>query len=226
MTFEFDQFLNKLCIKNDGALNPVSKESLNRTNPVSIRAAHSHIPNDKSNSGYRRVLPICHTSKCQAFTCSWHPIWPHSFFRRCQWITWRDILISTCERTLTPALCDSKWSLIVPLTSCPYNFNGMSSSYKISETITPSSNIPPVLSLALVAMPPQISAFKSLMITKSHSCQWQDCQVFQLERWDMTVEEEAEREQKTSGHSCSLDQLFLFQLILKDYHGSFSRYWV
>lgn len=105
-----------------------------------------------------------------------------AFFLRHQWVTWRDILISTCERTLTPALCGSKWSLIVPLTSCPYNFNGMSSTFKISETITPSSNIPPVLSLALVAMPPQISAFKSLMITKSHSCQWQDCQVFQLER--------------------------------------------
>lgn len=87
------------------------------------------------------------------------------FFLRHQRITRRDILISTFERTLTPALCGSKWSLIVPLTSCPYNFNGMSSTYKISETITPSSNIPPVLTLALVAMPPQISAFKSLGIT-------------------------------------------------------------
>lgn len=165
ITFEFDQFLNKSCIKSGGFLNPVSKESLNRTHPISIRATYSHIPNDKSNSAYRRVLPICHTSKCQAFTCGWHPIWPHSVFHRCQWITWRDILISTCERTLTPALCGSKWSLIVPLTSCPYNFNGMSSMYKISETITPSSNIPPVLTLALVAMPPQISAFKRLRIT-------------------------------------------------------------
>jgi len=41
----------------------------------------------------------------------------------------------------------------------------MSSTYKISETITPSSNIPLVLTLALVALPPQISAFKSLEIT-------------------------------------------------------------
>lgn len=168
LTFEFDQFLNKSCIESDFALNSFSKQSLNRTHPISIRAVHSHTPNDKSNSAYRRVLPICHTSKCQASTCGWHPIWPHSFFSFFlghQWITWRDILISTCERTLTPALCGSKWSLIVPLTSCPYNFNGMSSTYKISETITPSSNIPPVLTLALVVMPPQISAFKSLEIT-------------------------------------------------------------